>query len=278
MEALASCSMSPSAVLVRRKHQHHSRRRRRERGGMVVLPSKSVDRPAFQSNPFSVSLFHAGRIGIRSRSGIRLCCSGGGGSEGDNEEEEDDEEVVVDRALGMDGSIPNNANELVKRVSSRAYDIRSKLKNTINSSSYDGTIISILPDSILSQISVVAIFFSAGIKSLERRSKISLCIDPKGESVVYHENPPESQVVSPINRSSVFNFNSNSIFTNFKQSINSIGHFGFAVKSKQSLGCSSLIEGSPNLTQQALELSFVCLLRISEMESLLVFFHNFECI
>lgn len=143
MEALASCSMSPFAVLARRKHHNHNHHScRRERGGMVVLSSKTLDWSIFQSNSISVCHFHTGRIRIRS--GIRLCCSsGGGGSEGDDEEDEEDEEeeVVVDRALGMDGSIPSNANELIKRVSSRAYDIRSKLKNTINSSSYDGTII-----------------------------------------------------------------------------------------------------------------------------------------
>lgn len=55
---------------------------------------------------------------------------------GDGEREE--EEVEMERALEMDGStIPTTADELVKRVSSRAYDMRRHLNQSIDSISYD---------------------------------------------------------------------------------------------------------------------------------------------
>jgi len=45
----------------------------------------------------------------------------------------------LDRALHMDGAIPGTSNEFVKRVSSRAYDMRRNLQQSFDSSSYDGT-------------------------------------------------------------------------------------------------------------------------------------------
>ena len=48
---------------------------------------------------------------------------------------EDDD---LERALHLDGNIPGTSNEFVKRVSSRAYDMRRHLQQTCDSSSYDG--------------------------------------------------------------------------------------------------------------------------------------------
>lgn len=57
-------------------------------------------------------------------------------------EEEEDEEgrQEVERALHLDGTIPGTSDEFVKRVSSRAYDIRRHLHQTFDSSSYDGIV------------------------------------------------------------------------------------------------------------------------------------------
>lgn len=73
---------------------------------------------------------------------------GRGGGEGEDDEEENgggngrggpsDEEV--ERALGLDESIPRSSHEFVRRVSSRAYDMRRHLMQTIDSISYDGMI------------------------------------------------------------------------------------------------------------------------------------------
>ncbi|XP_009409134.2 uncharacterized protein LOC103991408 [Musa acuminata AAA Group] len=54
----------------------------------------------------------------------------GGGEEGEEEDE-------VERALGMDGSIPRSSQEFVRRVSSRAYDMRRNLMQSLDSISYD---------------------------------------------------------------------------------------------------------------------------------------------
>ncbi|XP_062161965.1 uncharacterized protein LOC133868986 isoform X2 [Alnus glutinosa] len=52
-------------------------------------------------------------------------------------EEEDDGREEVERALHLDGTIPGTSDEFVKRVSSRAYDMRRHLHQTFDSSSYD---------------------------------------------------------------------------------------------------------------------------------------------
>lgn len=62
----------------------------------------------------------------------RLSASAGAGGDGF---EEDPSEV--ERALGMDGSIPRNSDEFLRRVSSRAYGMRRNLNQTLDSSSYD---------------------------------------------------------------------------------------------------------------------------------------------
>ncbi|KAH0452883.1 hypothetical protein IEQ34_017207 [Dendrobium chrysotoxum] len=55
----------------------------------------------------------------------------------DPEEEEGKNGEEVERALGMDGSIPSSSEEFLRRVSSPAYDMRRTLFQTINSSSYE---------------------------------------------------------------------------------------------------------------------------------------------
>ncbi|KAL0909152.1 hypothetical protein M5K25_019995 [Dendrobium thyrsiflorum] len=55
----------------------------------------------------------------------------------DPEEEEGKNGEEVERALGMDGSIPSSSEEFLRRVSSPAYDMRRHLFQTINSSSYE---------------------------------------------------------------------------------------------------------------------------------------------
>ncbi|KAL2349209.1 hypothetical protein Fmac_003209 [Flemingia macrophylla] len=49
----------------------------------------------------------------------------------------DDDNDDLDRAIHMDGTIPGTSNEFVKRVSSRAYDMRRNLQQSFDSSSYD---------------------------------------------------------------------------------------------------------------------------------------------
>ncbi|XP_042435923.1 uncharacterized protein LOC122021822 [Zingiber officinale] len=53
----------------------------------------------------------------------------GGGEEAD--------EAEVERALGMDGRIPGSSQEFVKRVSSRAYNLRRKVMQSLDSIAYD---------------------------------------------------------------------------------------------------------------------------------------------
>lgn len=67
----------------------------------------------------------------------RASASNGGGREIGGGGGGDDDDDEVERALGMDGSIPRTSDEFVKRVSSRAYDMRRHLNQTLDSSSYD---------------------------------------------------------------------------------------------------------------------------------------------
>ncbi|OMO93321.1 hypothetical protein CCACVL1_06545 [Corchorus capsularis] len=63
------------------------------------------------------------------------------GRDGRNGEDDDsdgfDEKEEVERALHLDGTIPGTSGEFVKRVSSRAYDMRRHLQQSFDSSSYD---------------------------------------------------------------------------------------------------------------------------------------------
>ncbi|KAF3326356.1 hypothetical protein FCM35_KLT07986 [Carex littledalei] len=64
--------------------------------------------------------------GSRSVSSTSLnCLPSSSGKRG----EENEEGEEVERALGMDGSIPGSSQEFVRRVSSHAYDIRRNLFN-----------------------------------------------------------------------------------------------------------------------------------------------------
>ncbi|KAK7274872.1 hypothetical protein RIF29_15973 [Crotalaria pallida] len=64
----------------------------------------------------------------------RVSCkfTGSGGGTGDDGGDDD-----VERALHMDGAIPGTSDEFVKRVSSRAYDMRRHLQQSFDTSSYD---------------------------------------------------------------------------------------------------------------------------------------------
>lgn len=52
-------------------------------------------------------------------------------------EEDDDGQEEIERALHLDGTIPSTSGEFVRRISSRAYDIRRHLQQIVDSSSYD---------------------------------------------------------------------------------------------------------------------------------------------
>ncbi|GLJ51128.1 hypothetical protein SUGI_1088380 [Cryptomeria japonica] len=62
------------------------------------------------------------------------CEVGGNGTSNSKEDGSDD---AMDEAIHMDDQIPETSDKFVKRVSSRAYDIRRQLKQSIESSSYD---------------------------------------------------------------------------------------------------------------------------------------------
>lgn len=48
----------------------------------------------------------------------------------------------MEKALHLDGTIPGTSDEFVRQVSSRAYDMRRKLEQTFDSTSYDGNTLS----------------------------------------------------------------------------------------------------------------------------------------
>ncbi|XP_010476431.1 PREDICTED: uncharacterized protein LOC104755693 isoform X1 [Camelina sativa] len=104
-----------------------------------VSTSRSVSirvlRPSFSG------LSSSGRGISISRRRLFVSCKstgggGGGGSDkiGGDEEEESEE---VERALHLDGTIPGTSDEFVRQVSSRAYEMRRKLEQTFDSTSYD---------------------------------------------------------------------------------------------------------------------------------------------
>ncbi|AEE29096.1 plant/protein [Arabidopsis thaliana] len=78
------------------------------------------------------------RISISRRRHFVSCKSTGGGGGGSDKlggDEEESEEV--EKALHLDGTIPGTSDEFVRQVSSRAYDMRRKLEQTFDSTSYD---------------------------------------------------------------------------------------------------------------------------------------------
>ena len=99
---------------------------------MDSLPSVSPSMVLPPSHPFRrlpPSLVSA-RTRSRRRPHVSVSCTLSGNGT-------DDE---VERALHMDGAIPGTSDEFVKRVSSRAYDMRRNLQQSFDTSSYDGTI------------------------------------------------------------------------------------------------------------------------------------------
>ncbi|XP_061369702.1 uncharacterized protein LOC133312507 isoform X1 [Gastrolobium bilobum] len=107
---------------------------------MDSLPSVSPSMVLPASNPFHpqtrrLPLFsHRPRLLTTLVSSTRRkhvsCNSGGAAAAAAGDDE-------VDRALHLDGTIPGTSNEFVKRVSSRAYDMRRHLHQSFDSSSYD---------------------------------------------------------------------------------------------------------------------------------------------
>ncbi|KAH9774031.1 hypothetical protein KPL71_013504 [Citrus sinensis] len=65
------------------------------------------------------------------------CRVSDGAQDRDGDGDDDDGSEEAERALHLDGTIPGSSNEFVKRVSSRAYDMRRHLQQTFDSSSYD---------------------------------------------------------------------------------------------------------------------------------------------
>ena len=83
------------------------------------------------------------RISIPRRRHFFSCkssASGGGGGGGglDKQGGDEEESEEVEKALHLDGRIPGTSDEFVRQVSSRAYDMRRKLEQTFDSTSYDG--------------------------------------------------------------------------------------------------------------------------------------------
>lgn len=118
-------SVSPSVVLPPGNHFRQQRRRRFD------LCPRSI-----HSRLPRVSSFCGAQYFPRhsSWSFVEVSCKlNGGGGAADGEEGRDD----VERALHLDGGIPGTSDEFVKRVSSRAYDMRRNLHQTFDSSSYD---------------------------------------------------------------------------------------------------------------------------------------------
>ncbi|RDY06285.1 hypothetical protein CR513_09751, partial [Mucuna pruriens] len=95
-------------------------------GFMDSLPSVSPSMVLPPSHPFRRLPPRLLSAPTRSRRLSVSCTLAGDGTDDD-----------LDRALHMDGAIPGTSNEFVKRVSSRAYDMRRNLQQSFDSSSYD---------------------------------------------------------------------------------------------------------------------------------------------
>ncbi|CAM8881232.1 unnamed protein product [Rhodiola kirilowii] len=119
MDSLSSVSPSlalPRSTALRWQHNHQLR-------------------PQLSSTLNQIShLSRSTRLGF-----LKVRCKAGSGA-GQGEEEgggDDDDDDDVERALRLDGEIPVTSGEFVKRVSSRAYDMRRNLQQTFDSCSYD---------------------------------------------------------------------------------------------------------------------------------------------
>lgn len=108
-----------------------------------VSTSRSVSVRLRTRRPCSFSgLYSDGRrISIPRRRHLVSCkSSGGGGGGSDKVGGDEDGSEEVEKALHLDGTIPGTSDEFVRQVSSRAYDMRRKLEQTFDSTSYDGII------------------------------------------------------------------------------------------------------------------------------------------
>ncbi|KAL3751575.1 hypothetical protein ACJRO7_012414 [Eucalyptus globulus] len=115
----------------------------------IVLPPSNSLRLRRPRRLAASPAAHGGRGGLRPRRAPRFplphppepcrrrfaefCC----GSRGSVGGEEDDGSDEVERAMRLDGNIPGTSDEFVKRVSSRAYDMRRHLHQSFETSSYD---------------------------------------------------------------------------------------------------------------------------------------------
>ncbi|KAG9451128.1 hypothetical protein H6P81_011093 [Aristolochia fimbriata] len=99
-------------------------------------PSEIISSYASNSNRPPSGLCSSFTVGFSGDSSARVsrckrvACKSGG-NPGDEEGND------IDEALRMDGNIPGNSAEFVRQVSSRAYNIRNRLEQTIGCSSYD---------------------------------------------------------------------------------------------------------------------------------------------
>uniref|UniRef100_A0A2N9J4X0 Uncharacterized protein n=1 Tax=Fagus sylvatica TaxID=28930 RepID=A0A2N9J4X0_FAGSY len=123
MDSLSS--VSPSIVLP------HSDPLRFHRPRRLVVSFHKHRIPRLSSSSF-FALTYSSRRRI-----LEVSCNSRGGSSQQQENDDDDEREEVERALHLDETIPGTSNEFVKRVSSRAYDMRRHLHQTFDSSSYD---------------------------------------------------------------------------------------------------------------------------------------------
>ncbi|XVE53182.1 hypothetical protein DITRI_Ditri02bG0183400 [Diplodiscus trichospermus] len=131
MDSLSS--VSPSIVLP----PSNPLRTQRHRPQVAVFSFATNNRFPPLSSFFSLPS-NKGRL---SRVVDCKCKLNGGGArkeDGDgNDADFDGEKEEVERALHLDGTIPTTSGEFLKRVSSRAYDMRRHLQQTFDSSSYD---------------------------------------------------------------------------------------------------------------------------------------------
>ena len=122
-------SVSPSMVLPHTNPFHRHTRR-------IALSSRAPLPPGLlSSSPKPCSIRR--RATRRGRSND-VSCSLGGDDDIQGGQNDEAYEEEVERALHMDGTIPGTSDEFVKRVSSRAYDMRRHLQQSFDTSSYDG--------------------------------------------------------------------------------------------------------------------------------------------
>ncbi|XP_059648812.1 uncharacterized protein LOC132294828 [Cornus florida] len=132
MDSLSS--VSPSLVLPPSNPLRHHRRRRISVSSHLIRHRPS-SLSSFVSLPYSPESPRRRLAEFSCKSASRGVS---GEQEGDGEGEgEDYRKEDLERALRLDGTIPGTSDEFVKRVSSRAYDMRRHLQQSFASSSYD---------------------------------------------------------------------------------------------------------------------------------------------